>query len=171
MFQKDMLNRFPGMHALIVKIINENMKTNLTSKGRTISRVELEATEAELFAELHDFWNRIQEDRARGYLQARLNSDQLWRELQTVQTRSRELLAIMRTDSRQSLLDEKRRLREACDLIEQRILSFKRNINQESTAGIYSGLVRIRTEIIFSISGIFFASTAAFFGYLRYIAA
>lgn len=93
----------------------------------------------------------------------------MWRELRLLQHRSREQLSSIRAETLVALASEKVRLREFAAQQSVRHFEFKRRVEQETSAEVFAAVVRTRSDILFSITGFFFAGTAALFGYLRYV--
>ena len=151
-------------------IIDTALKAFMSSNAGTFVCKQLLSTHvSEMKSELGRLKNVVQESRGKDFVQLKLVSDQLWRELRLLQNRSREQFSAIKLDTRHDLSEGKSHLREVIANQLQKCITFKRLVEQEATAGVLSSLVKMRSEVIYSTTGFFFTGTAAFLAYLRYL--
>lgn len=165
----------PSKHRLdhansINTIIDTAVKTFNSSNTNSFVCKQLLSTHiSELRNEFGRLKNVVQESRGKDFVQLKLVSDQLWRELRLLQNRSREQFSVIKLDTRHDLSEEKSHLKETITSQMQKCFTFKRLVEQEATAGVLSSLVKMRSEVFYSTTGFFFTGTAAFLAYLRYL--
>ena len=165
----------PAEHRLnqvdrINAIVDTALRTFISSNTNSLVCRHLLGTHvSELRSEFGRLKNATQESRGKDFVQLKLVSDQLWRELRLLQNRSREQFSAIKLDTRHSLSEEKSHLKETIASQIQKCFTFKRLVEQEATAGVLSSLVKMRSEVFYSTTGFFFTGTAAFLAYLRYL--
>lgn len=151
-------------------IVDTALKTFISSNANSfVCRQLLSTRISELRNEFGRLKNVVQESRGKDFVQLKLVSDQLWRELRLLQNRSREQFSAIKLDTRHDLSEEKSHLKEIIANQIQKCFTFKRSVEQEATAGVLSSLVKMRSEVFYSTTGFFFTGTAAFLAYLRYL--
>ena len=157
------------VHA-IDTIIGASLNSFMSSNAKDfVCKQSLSTHISEVRSELGRLKNVVQESRGRDFVQLKLVSDQLWRELRLLQNRSREQFSGIKLDTRRDLSDEKSHLKEVIANQLQKCYTFKHLVEQEATAGVLSSLVKMRSDVIYSTTGFFFTGTAAFLAYLRYL--
>jgi hypothetical protein len=102
-------------------------------------------------------------------IQAKASLSQLQRELRSGRQKARESLNHLRSELRLDLSIEKGKQRDSALGHLIRFEDVRGRIDGEVANG-YVGLGKLRHDIFYSMTGFFFTSVAALFGYLRYIA-
>jgi len=102
-------------------------------------------------------------------IQAKSALSALQRDLRTGRQRARESLGQMRSEMRLELALEKGKQRDGAVGLLLRCEDLRARIDAQVAEGRVS-LGKLRHDLFYSMTGFFFTSVAALFGYLRYIA-
>jgi hypothetical protein len=113
--------------------------------------------------------NELQIKQSSELIQAKSALSQLQRELRTGRQRSRESLGQLRSELRLELALEKGKQRDAAIGLLLKCEDLRGKIDGQVAEGRVA-LGKLRHDLFYSMTGFFFTSVAALFGYLRYIA-
>lgn len=113
--------------------------------------------------------NDLQLKQSSELIQAKSALSQLQRELRTGRQRSRESLGQLRSELRLELALEKGKQRDAAIGLLLKCEDLRGKIDGQVAEGRVA-LGKLRHDLFYSMTGFFFTSVAALFGYLRYIA-
>ena len=113
--------------------------------------------------------NEMQLRQSAELVQAKAALGQLQRDLRSGRQKAREALGQLRSEMRLELSLEKGKQRDATMGQHIRFQDVRARIDSEVANG-HVALGKLRHDIFYSMTGFFFTSVAALFGYLRYIA-
>ena len=113
--------------------------------------------------------NDLQIKQSSELIHAKSALSQLQRELRTGRQRARESLGQLRSELRLELALEKGRQRDAAIGLLLKCEDLRGKIDGQVAEGRVA-LGKLRHDLFYSMTGFFFTSVAALFGYLRYIA-
>lgn len=113
--------------------------------------------------------NDLQVKQSADLIHAKSALSQLQRELRTGRQRARESLGLLRSELRLELAMEKGRQRDGSIGLLLKCEDLRAKADSQVADGRVA-LGKLRHDLFYSMTGFFFTSVAALFGYLRYIA-